>query len=649
MLIYNYQKEFLGIDERDLRLLGFNNLAQLKTEVSDFADLFVKTPGYIHNFKHVHWIDFITCAESNEESKVIINVNSKNYRSTITITTAYLVDSPSQKAFLINLNNIHELSLDDSKRISGDIVERPQIHNESPKEIFNTPEFEDYAQPQVKSSSLTSDPYEIPLDVDMGSDMDIQDDISLVPEEVKPTRIQEAPQSAKSSDEAQMMDINDLSLDVAMDDFPELEEEKPEVVAPKQPKTRVEVSSETYDNGYIYDPHVASNELGLPIDLIEEFIEDFIAQAKEFKEALYNSLRESDLDNVKILSHKLKGVAANLRIEDAFEVLAIINTNANVTVIKENLDTLYKIIAKLAGESIEVQHVIETDDEPHIDEPEEEINIDTDELTIDFKDEEETIDIVDSKEPEEEIKIDADELTIDFKDEEDLFEKETIDIVDSKESQEEIKIDTDELTIDFKDEEDLLENETIDIVDSEVPQKIDVAELADDVYSDDTPVEIEAEDNLFTDEIVSVEENELLVEEDDNGVEIILTDDSELHTDEDLIEIEEESPEEAIAVDYKKESIANEIGLDLDSFNELLEDYFNEAKEMLQAMQRDLENSEIKAIKQQALKLKGMSDNMRMTSFTTELETLIHSSDEKEISNAISKIDATIAYMKKGA
>jgi len=59
MLIYNFQKEFLGIDAKDLQELGYHDLSSLRSEVTDFADLFVKTPGYIHNFQHVHWIDFI--------------------------------------------------------------------------------------------------------------------------------------------------------------------------------------------------------------------------------------------------------------------------------------------------------------------------------------------------------------------------------------------------------------------------------------------------------------------------------------------------------------------------------------------------------------------------------------------------------------
>ncbi len=44
MLIYNHQQEFVGINEKDLKSLGFRNLADLQSECKDFADLFVKRP-----------------------------------------------------------------------------------------------------------------------------------------------------------------------------------------------------------------------------------------------------------------------------------------------------------------------------------------------------------------------------------------------------------------------------------------------------------------------------------------------------------------------------------------------------------------------------------------------------------------------------
>ena len=101
MLIYNSTKEFIGIDEHDLKIFGFSNLSQLRSEAADFADLFVRTPGYVHNFKHVHWIDFVSYAESAEESKVIISIKSKSYTASLSITKAYLTDNPVRYALVI--------------------------------------------------------------------------------------------------------------------------------------------------------------------------------------------------------------------------------------------------------------------------------------------------------------------------------------------------------------------------------------------------------------------------------------------------------------------------------------------------------------------------------------------------------------------
>ena len=74
MLIYNSRKEFQGIDEKDLSALGCKTLSELRAESADFADLFVRTPGFIHNFKYVHWIDYITYGGSSTTPKAIIHI-----------------------------------------------------------------------------------------------------------------------------------------------------------------------------------------------------------------------------------------------------------------------------------------------------------------------------------------------------------------------------------------------------------------------------------------------------------------------------------------------------------------------------------------------------------------------------------------------
>lgn len=538
MLIYNFQKEFIGIDEKDLKTLGFNTLAELRTEVTDFADLFVKTPGFIHNFKHVHWIDFITCADSNEESKVIININNKNFRCILHIASAYLIDNPSAKSYIVTLQNLRELTHKESESIAGDIItkETPQVMHEA-QVILNTPEYSDDvvketspSEEEIITDSVAPvvDDYDLPLEVDLTQDdeelslEDVQEDLS-------------APLEINFDDEDLLVDSVDTIEDVI--------QEPEEIQDIKAPATQI--VQENFDNGYVYDPSVASEELGLPLDLIEEFIQDFITQAKEFKDDLYKAIDEGDLDNLKMLSHKLKGVAANLRIEDALEALTIANTSSDLNEISENLDTLYKIVAKLSGEEISVEKEL----------PQEEVAIVTQEVI--------------PEEPK-------------------------------------LALDT---------EEDDLYSDPIEVLDSEVPDKIELPELADDTFLE------------IKDEIPEVEQEPLLEIED----EITL----------------DETPEVDITVDYSKESVASEIGLDIESFNELFSDFTRESSALTNSISEAIEKEDFELCKSEVLKLKGMSENMRITAYSQELQTLMNSNDSTELSAGLNTVNAKLAQLTK--
>ncbi|MBN2870181.1 MAG: Hpt domain-containing protein, partial [Campylobacterales bacterium] len=153
--------------------------------------------------------------------------------------------------------------------------------------------------------------------------------------------------------------------------FPEHLPEPEEILPQTQPQVQVQVQPEPIqpisggvrftpeeqhfidelkvDRAYRFDPNVAANELGLPVDLIEEFIGDFIQQSHDFKDDLFEAAMKGDMNNLKILSHKLKGVAANLRIEDALECLSIVNTSEDIVEIEANLKYFYGIIGKLEG------------------------------------------------------------------------------------------------------------------------------------------------------------------------------------------------------------------------------------------------------------------------------------------------------------
>ena len=70
-----------------------------------------------------------------------------------------------------------------------------------------------------------------------------------------------------------------------------------------------------------YSPQTAADELNLPVVLIEEFVEDFIEQARQDKDHLLTSYYQHDMDNIHELGHKLKGAASNLRINELSDIL----------------------------------------------------------------------------------------------------------------------------------------------------------------------------------------------------------------------------------------------------------------------------------------------------------------------------------------
>lgn len=491
MLIYNSSKEFIGIDENDLKMLGFSNLAQLREESADFADLFVKTPGHVHNFKHVHWIDFIACAESSSESKVIISVKSKSYAANLSLNTLYLTDKPTSKAHLVSLNNLRPLSSKESDSISEVLVAK-----QAPMGVIRV---EEVAEEAVVARAD-----------DILDEFDFVDEPSYVEEPL----IVEV--------EAVVEESYDLPLDI---DIEEKETPARETIVPAQRKKIPSASKEkAEDDSYVFDPKVASDELGLPVDLIEEFIQDFIAQAKEFKEELYASLSEGNIENVARLSHKLKGVAANLRVANALKTLSVINTSKNPSVIKPNLDIFYKIISALSGEKEQVKEVFE---------------------------------------------VKEDDMVLSFKDE----------VIET--------IEEDDFVLEFKND--------AEIKDSDVPEKIDMAELADDDFLD---TDIDFSDDL--DESAKVQS------------------------------------------EYSKQSIANKIGLDYETFEELFDDYVADTRKASLRIRQALSEDDHAKRKKETILLKGMSDSMHMKEFASELECLINSSDKNEMTDAINKIDDVI-------
>lgn len=648
MLLYNQRKEFVGIDENDLNGLGFQNINELQDESSDFADLFVKKPGFIHNFKNFSWIDFILHSES-DESKAVIHAKGKNYSCTLHISPFYFTSDESGYAVIIkNLRPLKgaedaqaikdleasggivsspapqavnpsrsanptqdkmelDISLDDIQ-MSKPEASAPEVQTPSASEpelpSFETSHSQELSEPEPldipESLEMDSDlllptenEFGAPIDIDYGASLDIDDDLSM----------DEVP----DMDNSLIMDDSALDELLLKENVIEVEEAKPEIeetpVKEAKPMLGDYVStglageehlSDLIRSGdYQYDPQIAADELGLPVDLIEEFIGDFIDQAHEFHDDLYASVNANDFDNVQILSHKLKGVAANLRVEDAFDVLSVVNVSKDTEEILPNLNHFYKIIAKLEGKEI-VEEVapapVETVEEPKT-------------AIVDVEEEEYDIGI---KQPE---------------DGPLLIDKE----VNSDDMYDEL-LATDKP---IPDDDDIYGDDLLGSPDTSFEPNAEVSntstDLDDDLYADllgvpdeldepETEVPAVIDDDLY-DDLLGAPENDTKVAKTSPAIEVTLNFDSQ--------------------------RTANELGIPLD----IVKDFVQDFKEQITTHQNDFDTAisskDIRGVNKTATLLKGMSDNLRLNEISEVLKGL---QAEKDIDNTTEALATLQAY-----
>ena len=548
MLIYDNKKQFIGIDEDNLKSLGYSNLASMQAEAADFADLFVKIPGHIHNFKHVHWIDFMLCSTDKSSSKVIIHANGKNFSSVLDIKTIYLTSNPTKPAYNISLNNLRILSEGETQEISGELQTRiapvstpyvAEIEKEEDEEIQAQEISESVEVLDATPSVVENDIMDIDIDEDIIPQSKIEEDPYELEDEFNLDVFEPSSEELEKIGDAEPEDRQITREDLAENlhehiildnDTEDISIQSEEVISSAPAEVQSDTEEEA-ESDYVFDIQETADALEMDIATIQDFINDFIMQAKEFKPKLYEAVDNDDMIELKSLSHQLKGVAANLRIHDAQEILIQINKASDFTTSIADLNKFYKIIAKLAGEDIE------------------------------------------DKKPEAKPII------------ENNIEDEPLEIAD-------------------------VEDEPLEIADVE-----------------DEPLEIADIDNF---DLLDEEQDELIDTKEKENI---------------LNEIEDIKPTQL----YDKMIVANEIGLDEESFNELFDDYAKASKELISEIKEAIESNKSQEWQHAAVKLKGMSDNMRINAFKTDIEALIttqNSDDANKIVNEIKEILFQILELK---
>ncbi len=610
MLIYNSNKKFIGIDQSDLNTLGYASLPELLSECNDIADLFVKKPGFIHNFKNFEWIDFVLHAES-EDTKAIIHAKGKNYSCELDISQILLIETPSDDSYVITLNKLKQVSATLDAEVAKDLVtspilpvmSQPDVSASSNNEI---PDFSDDSATELSepnpmdipddNSATAFDPYDDHSNSFADEPLEIDDDFQVEEEDDHfATALDVGNVFSDDMDEDEEPDLGeDFELD---DDFnlPQMDkdvDDKPMLgdYINNSNSTITDASDNEFiselktPKDYRYNPKVAADELGLPVDLIEEFIGDFIQQAHEFKDELHQAVEAHDSDEVKVLSHKLKGVAANLRIEDSFEVLSNINSSADFDEISANLNHFYTLLNVLEGK------------EP---EPESEVKAEEPTPKVVAQNEDKFDDISDLiSEPKDEIENSIED---DFNIDDDLLKDFP-------------SVENDKLDISLDDDDDMYDLGLKD-------ETSVVSEASTDLDTNDT-IE-DKDDDLYAfdldEELVVSPSNEKIEEDlnDDDLYNIDIKDD-----DTSILVVDEPKKSPSVLLSFDKERAANELGLDSLLVNELIEDFKSYSFSLRDKMDEAILMNDNDVLNRYIFELKGISDNLRITDISNALNEL---------------------------
>lgn len=585
MLFYNHKQEFIGIDEEGLKLLNYTTFEDLMNVCKDVADLFAKEPGYIHNFKSFGWIDFLLHADSDARS-AIVQGNGRTFSCTLQISTLFLSAEPSSPGYIIEMLHVQSLSGDEIKPHA--FTSKPKSES---KPFFAEPE-------PIASSVLPNYDHITPTTLSEPGMFDIPafNESDIADESVEELY---AKFSLADSEEETSAEPHEEAPAVESETFAE-----PRVDHDVQYSTAEKsfIDNLKVDKSYQFDPNIAAQELGLPVDLIQEFIGDFILQSNEFKEELFEAALKGDMNNLKILSHKLKGVAANLRIEDAFETLSIINTSNDPIEIEANLKYFYKIIAKLEGKDSSVDFVAE---QP---------------LTAPIEKEEPSYEV--SKDDAALLKEDDEIYSFDFKDndthsaaydEEPVSSEPTQDHPDDIYAFDSLTSTNDENDLSFAGEYDDLTVST-----TEEQTKEDQI-YSFDIKDDNVPIN---EDPYYLDDEPIFREN--LAENVSEPLEALS---------------EEKTEEPKIALHVDRSLIAGQLGVDIDFFNELILEYKHDALKTSREISAAVSAFDTHAWKKSAVQLKGISDNLRLSEISEELAVLSRTNDAQEAHQASKRLD----------
>jgi len=79
-----------------------------------------------------------------------------------------------------------------------------------------------------------------------------------------------------------------------------------------------------------FDPQSSANQLGIPVDIVKEFVQDFKQQVSSHQVDFDNALAGQNIQEVNATATLLKGMSDNLRLNEISEVLKELQSETNI-------------------------------------------------------------------------------------------------------------------------------------------------------------------------------------------------------------------------------------------------------------------------------------------------------------------------------
>ena len=133
-----------------------------------------------------------------------------------------------------------------------------------------------------------------------------------------------------SSSEEQNVFVKSLYATLARLTTTQTDTSEKETESPVEDITHTDITTESFGTidlsdvkpiHFDFQMEAAANDLSLPKELIEEFVNDFIEQAHIETEKMLEFYEKGDLDAIQKIGHLLKGTASNLRINPLADTL----------------------------------------------------------------------------------------------------------------------------------------------------------------------------------------------------------------------------------------------------------------------------------------------------------------------------------------